>query len=210
MWRRKLLILVVLVVLSSAAGMATAWGLTGGLSPARADASAPATPQGSAAGPEGAAERYVRAMQRGDAATVVGMTQWMRDRLELVRATQGPAAAKAERERLLASATARGPAERFLGRRGIADRFVFLPDASVEVVGFDDGPERLHRPVARRTWLRVTYPHPLRAVTSEDGSPVHTMVVGVSVSETGFVLKTSVAGNVEIDHRTVSHDWPDR
>jgi hypothetical protein len=174
------------------------------------DAVAGATPlKGGASHDAGdPAMNYVWALQQGDAATVVAMTQWMQDRLERVRLEKGEHAVETEHEALCKKALERRAEDQHVGPRGAKDQYVFLPDASVEVVGYDEGSDDLEQPVAKRTWLLVTYRDPLHAPMDEAGTPVRALVAGLSVSEAGMVLKAGVAGNVEIDRASIVRDWP--
>ena len=85
-----------------------------------------------------------------------------------------------------------------IGPEGIEDSYVFAPGARLEVVDVDGGRQDLERPVKQRTWIRVSYPDPLRAPCDGKGGPVEALVAGVNVDDEGLVLKASVIGNLDI------------
>jgi hypothetical protein len=154
--------------------------------------------------------RYAHAVQQGNTDEVIAMTLWMRERLRRVQMETDDherldAAVNALEEHILRR-TLEG---NYLRAGGIEDQYVFAPGAHIEIAGHDAGAEDLEQAVARRTWLRVTYPHRRTAPLDESGRSIHSLEAGVNVSREGHVLKGGVIGNLDIDPDSVRYDWPD-
>ncbi|MBX3177855.1 MAG: hypothetical protein KF886_10875 [Candidatus Hydrogenedentes bacterium] len=179
-------------------------------------AGSPAAASGNVSGPaerapgieDSVAWRYARAYQEGDWERVLELTPWARERLDLVLETEGPEAAEAARDELLASFGARSVLENQLRDDGVEDQYVFAPGATLGYVSEDEGREGLELPVARRTWLRVDYPAREKALLDQENIPIRSVRVGVNVSHDGQVLKANVVGNLDIDWESVRYDWP--
>ena len=155
-----------------------------------------------------AALRYAQALKEGDWETVIDQTLWMRERLDYVRLEGGgEEAAAREREHLARRLAERSPEENQLRPEGVEDQFVFAPGAEIAVAGVDAGRDDLERPVAARTWLRVTYPRQAQALRDAQNLPIRALTAGVNVDEKGYVLKAGVVGNLEIDMDSISRDW---
>lgn len=152
--------------------------------------------------------RYARAYQEGDWEQVLALTPWARERLDLVLETEGPEAAQATRDELLASFGARSMLENQLRDDGVEDQYVFAPGAALTYVSEDEGQDGLEQPVARRTWLEVTYPAREKALLDQENLPIRSLRVGVNVSHDGQVLKANLVGNLDIDWASVRYDWP--
>ncbi len=152
--------------------------------------------------------RFVQAYQAQDWDTVIDLTCWMQERLMYVQShSADPNAREIERMRLREELASRPPERNRLEAEGIEDKYVFLPEAAVKTVEKDEGDTELERPVASRTWFEVTYPQREAALYDERGLPVKSIVVGVSVSADGFVLKANVIGNLDVDADFVSYAW---
>ena len=157
------------------------------------------------------AVQYAEAYQHGDWDYVLAHTLWIQDRLTYEAAQGGGAEAEqSARLELMARVSDRSVAGNHLVEGGVADQYVFRPGAQVEVIRADEGREDLHRPAACRAWLRVTYPLPENALLDVLGLPVRELTVGVNVDASGYVLKASVYGNVEIDWDSVVYQRAER
>ncbi|MFO7977002.1 MAG: hypothetical protein R6V12_20515 [Candidatus Hydrogenedentota bacterium] len=164
--------------------------------------------------PDCAATRYARALQEGRADEVIRMTHWMQKRLQRVRLScSAPAdeeGARAELRRDILTRTLEGNR---LRPEGVKDKYIFAPGAKLSVVGSDKGEHlcdgALSCPVKERTWLRVVYPNPVTALRDEMGRPIRSIVVGVNISDEGYVVKAGVLGNLEIRYDTISMVYDD-
>lgn len=154
-----------------------------------------------------AALRYAQALKDGDWDTVIDQTLWMRERLDYVQLEGGEEAVTREREHLARRLAERSPEENQLRAEGVEDQFVFAPGVEIAAVGVDAGRDDLERPVAARTWLRVTYPRRAQALRDMQNLPIRALTAGVNVDEKGYVLKAGVIGNLEIDMDSISRDW---
>jgi hypothetical protein len=157
-----------------------------------------------------AAWQYAVACRDGDWERVLASTLWIRDRLEFVQQTDGAQAIAAERDRLIAELGTRTVADNRLTEEGVEDQYVFSPGAEIEYESVDAGRGGLDAPVARRTWLRVTYPLREKSLLDADGLPIRSLRVGINVSHDGYVLKGNVIGNLDIDWESILYDWPTR
>lgn len=157
----------------------------------------------------GWAQDYVQAVQRRDCEQVIGMTEWMQDRLEYVRerATDPAAAEQGAREELCESIRRVPPGRDELTDGGADDAALFSPLGEVDLVSVDPGRDDLETPSAGRVWLRVRYPTPNDALRSEDGRRVKTVRVGVTFSPEGRVVKAGVVGNAELDIESEPVYW---
>ena len=155
--------------------------------------------------------QYARAYQEGNWESVIAMTLWIQDRLAYVRAQAGDEApVERERLRLQERLGDRSPGGNQLLPAGIEDQYVFSPGAEMEIVGLDEGRDGLERPVAQRTWIRVTFPERSRALRDEANLPIRSLVAGVNVSHEKQVLKAGIIGNLDIAHESISYGWPKR
>lgn len=182
---------------------------------------APSTPPGDTENPEtggtpaapesvesGAAWQYALACREGNWAKVVELTYWMKDRLNFVLETDGAGAVPAEKDRLMDELGLRTVADNRLVDEGVEDQYVFSPGSEIAYESVDSGRDDLDGPVARRTWLKVTYPAREKALLDKDGLPIRSLRVGINVSTDGHVLKGNVIGNLDIDWESIMYDWP--
>ena len=154
--------------------------------------------------------KYARACQEGQWAYVVDSTLWMQERLEFVARSGGPESVDEERKLLIEQVSTRSIADNHLAKVGVEDQYVFTPGAVLEFVADDEGRDDLVAPVARRTWLNVTYPLREKALLDRQGFPIRSLYVGVNVSEQGHVLKAGVVGNLDVDWDSINYDWPSK
>ena len=151
---------------------------------------------------------YATAVQTGNGERVVAMTAWMQERLRHIKTTTGDAVSlEAEEAKLEGRISTRNVEDNRLGDVGVEDQYVFVPGAKLEVLGTDDGETGLAQPAEERTWIRVTYPTRSRALRDEGGIAIRSIVVGVNVSRSGLILKSSVAGNLDFEHDSISYNW---
>ena len=163
---------------------------------------------GHAATGDPAALRYVAAFQKAKWDDVIDVTCWMQERLLRVQMEHAdPSARESARARLRERLDTRSLEENQLRAEGVEDQYVFTPDAVVVTVAVDEGQTKLERAVKSRTWFRVTYPARNRALRDDKGIPIRSVTVGVNVSADGFVLKSNVIGNLDIDWDSISSDW---
>ena len=92
-----------------------------------------------------------------------------------------------------------------IAKEGIEDQYVFVPKAQVEPAGADAGRAGLERKVSGRAWLRVSYPEPGVAPKDENGRAVKSLTVGVNMSDDGYVLKSEIIGNLELDRFSIRY-----
>lgn len=179
-------------------------------SEAQGKSSTPRVPaQENALAAEGIAMRYAAAYQRGDAAEIIRMTWWMAERLRYVQMENGAREAYDRAYQTLCDGVQERRVEgNRVSPEGIEDQYIFAPGAALEVVGVDEGRQDLSKPVAQRTWIRVTYPSRGPAPRDEAGNAIRSVTVGVNISRDGYVLKAGVVGNLEIDSDSFSCDWP--
>ena len=155
---------------------------------------------------DGVARRYAEAVRDSDWEAVVDRVLWMQERLEQVKQRDGSdAAGRQELLRRAADRSAEG--NRLQLYEGVEDQYLFAPGVELSVLGGDGGEADLERPVARRTWIEVTYPARDRALLGEEKLPIHHLKAGVSVSSDGYVLKAALIGNVEIDVDSIDYRW---
>lgn len=153
--------------------------------------------------------RYALAVRENNCAEVVRMTLWMNERLDRVRAAHGNSEELEEaRKTLCRQITRRAVEGNQLTPEGVEDQYVFAPGVQLELVGTDEGAEGLKRPVAERSWIRVTYPNRRRALRDHEGQPIRSIEVGVNVSQDGYVLKAGFIGNLDVDRDSIQYSWP--
>lgn len=155
--------------------------------------------------------QYARAFQTGAWDDIIAMTWWMQERLERVALrSSDPAEGERARQRLRAHLSRRAVAGNQLRPEGIEDQYVFAPGGELTAVSTDTGRETLAKPVSQRTWIRVTYPEPARALRDEEGNTIRSILVGVNVSQEGFVLKANVIGNLDIRKESYRYMWSEQ
>lgn len=153
-----------------------------------------------------AAMKYAQAFLAGDWDSVIAQTHWMQERLRRVQLESGNAEkVTAARAALKARLAERNIADNQLQSEGVEDQYVFCPGAVVEVTGVDRGRTDLGRPVAFRTWLRVTYPVRTQALRDADSVPIRSLAVGVNVTADGYVLKAGIIGNLDINRDSITY-----
>ena len=153
--------------------------------------------------------RYALAVRDSNCSEIIRMTLWMNERLDRVRAGHGDSEElEAARQALCRQITHRTIEGNQLTAEGVEDQYFFAPGVALELVGIDEGAASLKRPVAERSWIRVTYPHRRRALRDEGGRPIRSIVVGVNVSEDGYILKAGVIGNLDVDRESIRYSWP--
>lgn len=152
---------------------------------------------------------YAEAVRDGDCETVLSRLVWVQERLDMLRA-EGATETAIENEsgRLCESLLTRDDDRPVLEPEGLEDKYVFMPGSTIELLGSDDGREGLARPVARRVWLNVRYASPNEAVWDANGNGISGLIVGVSVTEEGDILKAGgVIGNLEIRLDAIQYSW---
>lgn len=159
---------------------------------------------------DSAAWHYARAYQEGDWNTVLRMTLWAQERLQLIRSSGTAEDVSKEEDALLASFGTRTMVENRLLDTGVDDQYIFTPTAALVFDTVDEGRQDLEMPVARRTWMTVTYPARERALLDSESLPIRSVRVGVNVSHDGYVLKANIIGNLDIDWTSIRYDWPSR
>jgi len=158
---------------------------------------------------DGIALRYAAAVQEGNDAEVIRMTWWMTERLERVRmATDNEEAWETAYQGLCKQIGEWSVEGSQIRPEGIEDQYIFVPGATFEVAGVDAGRTNLAKEVGERTWIRVTYPVRSRAPRDRAGEAIRRLTVGVNVSRDGYVLKSGVIGNLDIEWESFSYDWP--
>lgn len=150
--------------------------------------------------------QYVSAVQSGVCARAIELTWWMQERLQFAAKNSGDGESMARQE-LCDSITVRARGGNRLRSEGVEDQYVFTPMANVEVAALDPGRQDLAKPPMERVWLRVSYPVPTQALHDENGRPIKSLRVGMSLSSDGYVLKAGAIGNLEIDFDSVSYNW---
>lgn len=154
----------------------------------------------------GAAMRYVRALQEGNCDEAIAMTLWMNDRLDRSR-LKDPEQVADIREELCRSLTDRRIEGNRLAEEGMEDQYVLAPGSHVAMVRADEGRDDLERPVETRVWFEMTYSRKERAPLDLAGQPIRSLVAGISTTRDSYVLKASVVGNLEIDFDSIRTDW---
>ncbi len=153
--------------------------------------------------------RYALAVRDSNCAEVIRMTLWMNERLDRVRAAHGDSEElEAAREALCRQIVHRAVEGNQLTAEGVEDQYIFAPGVELHLVGMDEGAAGLRRPVAERSWIRVTYPNRRRALRDHEGQPIRSVVVGVNVSQDGYVLKAGFIGNLDVDRDSIQYGWP--
>lgn len=152
------------------------------------------------------AMKYVQALQTGQYQQALLQLDWVQERLDHVRATQGSAVAENEALSTLVTQLANADRTQAVVREeGIEDQYIFVPRAQVDFSGADAGRGDLERPTAGRAWLRVSFPEPAIAPKSIDGRSIKAMTVGVNVAADGRILKSEIIGNLEIDEFSIGY-----
>ncbi len=158
---------------------------------------------------DSAALAYARAFQQGDCERIIEMTQWMHDRLDYVRRTDGePQALEEARAALCAQIQDRRPERNLLTLEGVEDQYVFSPGAELIFVGGAEGRKELDESAASIGWIQVVYPDTAHALYDAAGNAIRSITAGVHFSRSGKVIKAGVRGNAEIDWDSISYDWP--
>lgn len=156
----------------------------------------------------GIAMRYARALQQGDYDEAIRMTLWMQDRLRYVRmGSDEPETVEAARRELKRSLARRALEDNHLRAEGVEDQYVFAPGARLELIRVEEGRDDLERPAKECAWIRVTYPGASNALRDETGVPIRSLAVGVNVSADGYILKSGIIGNLEVDRDSIAYDW---
>lgn len=156
------------------------------------------------------AMRYVKAYQSGDCDEIIGLTAWMRERLDTAALKEpGDEALENVRQELRSRALQRPLEGNRLSPEGVDDAQVFAPGTTALLVGSDKGRKDLSQPVQERAWIRVVYPARDTALCDESGRPIRSITVGVNVSPEGYVVKAGVIGNLDVDRSSISYDWND-
>lgn len=202
-----------LFVVAAGIGLAVVWWLGSSAIPVEADYQTKGTARSlqdeSGTPLSSVAWRYALAVRGNNCAEVIRMTLWMNERLDRVRAAHGDSEElDAARKALCRQITHRAIEANQLTAEGVDDQYVFAPGVELELVGIDDGAAGLKRPVAERSWIRVTYPNRRRALRDDDGRPIRSVVVGVNVSQDGYILKAGFIGNLEVDRESIQYSWP--
>ncbi len=199
-----------LFVLAAGIVLAVVWWLGSGAIPVEADEqSARVRQEGYETPLSSVAWRYALAVRDNNCAEVIRMTLWMNERLDRVRAAHGDSERlEAAREALCRRITRRVIEGNQLTAEGVEDPYIFAPGVELNLVGVDGGAAGLERPVAERSWIRVTYPNRRRALRDQEGQPIRSIVVGVNVSQDGYVLKAGFIGNLDVDRDSIHYVWP--
>lgn len=156
---------------------------------------------------DAAAKAYVDALQAGLCDPVIDRTWWIQERLEYVQRTEGQTAAERAYEEQCEELLTRTAEGNQLTNEGIEDKYIFVPGAEIGLLKIDGGRSDLAKPVASRSWIRVTFPTEYRAPRDRAGNAIRRIRVGLNVSSDGYVLKAGVRGNVEIDWESISTAW---
>ena len=158
---------------------------------------------------DSAALAYARAFQQGECERIIEMTQWMQDRLDYVRRTDGgPKALEEALATLCAQIQDRRPERNLLTLEGAEDQYVFSPGTELIFVGNAEGREELDESAASIGWIQAVYPDPAHALYDANGDAIRSITAGVHFSRSGKILKAGVRGNTEIDWDSISYDWP--
>ncbi|MFO7774229.1 MAG: hypothetical protein R6W89_00385 [Candidatus Hydrogenedentota bacterium] len=202
-----------LFVVAAGIGLAVLWWLGNSAIPIGADyqSKAEARSQQDENGTllSSVAWRYALAVRDSNCAEVTRMTLWMNERLDRVRAAHGDSEElEAARQALCRQITHRAIEGNQLTAEGVEAQYIFAPGVDLELIGVDKGTAGLKRPVAERSWIRVTYPHRGRALRDDEGRPIRSIVVGINVSQDGYILKAGVIGNLEVDRESIHYSWP--
>jgi len=149
---------------------------------------------------------YVSAVQTAVCARAIDLTWWMQERLQFA-AENSPDGVSAVRQELCDGITKRVRGGNQLRSEGVEDQYVFTPMAKVEVAALEPGRQDLSKASMGRVWLEVSYPVPTQALEDDNGTPIKSLRVGVSMSNDGYVLKAGAIGNLEIDFDSISYNW---
>ncbi len=150
--------------------------------------------------------RYVQALQEGNCDDAIGLTLWMRERIERSQ-LKNPEQVADIREELCRSLTDRRIEGNRLREEGIEDQYVFAPGSEAKLVRVDGGRSDLEQPVAYRAWVEVEYARRDRAPLDLNGLPIRRLLVGINTTSDAYVLKAGVVGNLEVDFDSVETDW---
>jgi len=151
---------------------------------------------------------YARAVQNGDGEAAAAMVQWIVQRQQRLQLeSHDPTVIAQEVNRLRQRAVARTLENNQLRVEGVRDAHVFAPGTRLAYIEEDEGPDDLDHPVAKRVWIRVTFPSPMRALLDMHGRPIRSLSAGVTISPDGFVVKAGILGNIQIDYASLSYDW---
>jgi hypothetical protein len=149
---------------------------------------------------------YAEAVQAGDCATVVRLTWWMVEYLENARARDDALdAVDRARQRLCDAIEAPGEGPQRLVAEGIEDVHLFVPGAEIEPLALEPGSNDLAKPAIECLRLRLSYPQGVAAPRDDEGRRIDSIVVGIHLSEDGYVLKAGIIGNVELDWSSIAY-----
>ena len=146
---------------------------------------------------------YAEAVQAGRCNQIIDMTWWMQERLGIIE----PGEILKAKGDLCKGILNRADEKNEVTPEGVEDQFIFVPGATIEVVGMDRGRTGLAKPTAKRIWMQVRYPVKSTALRDAAGNRIRALVIGMNVSEDGYILKADVVGNLEIDLESFSYDW---
>ncbi len=150
--------------------------------------------------------QYVSAVQTAVCSRSIDLTWWMQERLQFASENSRDGVS-AVRQELCDEITVRVKGANRLRSEGVEDQYVFAPMTKVKVTALEPGRQDLSKPSMGLVWLEVSYPVPTQALKDDNGTPIKSLRVGVSLSNDGYILKAGTIGNLEIDFDSISYNW---
>lgn len=147
------------------------------------------------------ASNYIEALQHDRCEEVIGLTWWMKERLDYVT-SRGEDIATAKSD-LCTLALERRSDEAMITSEGIHDKYIFPPGAIARPLRSDAGLDYLAKPVSYRLWFEVSYEGVELPPRGSEGRPITKMRVGLNVSDDGYILKAGVLGTAEVNEDSI-------
>ncbi len=148
---------------------------------------------------------YIKAYQEEKWDNVIEQTQWIQDRLSYINKVSNGDQQKIqkEKERIKNDIKERDINKNFLTKEGIEDRYIFIPEAKVTIVGIDDKGPFTDKRIKEMVWINIEYPKPSKALRNEKQIPIKSLVCALSVNSDGKIIKSSIIGNAKIDYSSI-------
>lgn len=148
---------------------------------------------------------YIKAVQERGFEKVFQMTQWMHDRVALIRNESDAEAADRDVESFYQQEKRNFFAEGVGGPmtdEGISDAHLFPPGAVVRVVGVEEGVSRPvldKREPLDKVLVEVEYPETVTAPVDDEGRRIKKVRAALYLNRDGRIIKASVRGNTSVE-----------
>lgn len=148
---------------------------------------------------------YVKAYQEGHWETVMEQTLWIQERLKYIDKiyNNDPQKLQNEKKEIEKELQNRDINKNYLTKDGVEDRYIFIPDAKISVIGIDKEGPFLDKRINEVVWLSIEYSKPSKALRNEKQIPIKSLVCSLAVNSDGKIIKSSIIGNAKIDYSSI-------